>query len=196
MRLPRTLCPEKRRRFLQSVGDLFPPTVIGSAYRRRPSLPGISSVLNRNWRSGWGVISSIYQPLQADGSVHWLASREEIGRYFQGIVDGYRRDGCRSCRYEDLAVMPVGARGEKGQVTVWPANCPAYYEELELISKTKCQWEPEWTPMGCLGPARVRRDFSHTVEGYDGPVNKVLGKDRGTLFQTTHCRPPLCTHPM
>lgn len=50
-----------------------------------------------------------YQALQADGSVHWLASREEIGRYFQGIVDGYRRDGCRSCRYEDLAVMPVGA---------------------------------------------------------------------------------------
>lgn len=51
-----------------------------------------------------------YLAMNADGSSAVFASRQDIGHYFQGVLDEYRRSGCRSCRYVALDVLPLGAR--------------------------------------------------------------------------------------
>ena len=49
-----------------------------------------------------------YLAFHAPGSSQVFTSREDIASYFQRIVDGYRARGCRSCRYADLQVIPLG----------------------------------------------------------------------------------------
>lgn len=55
--------------------------------------------------------------LRGDGSVQCLQSRPEVERFFQAAVDSYRREGCRGIRFEDLDVVPMGARSVLGTVT-------------------------------------------------------------------------------
>lgn len=37
-----------------------------------------------------------------------FTTQSAIAEYFQGIVDEYHQKGCRSCRYEELEVVPLG----------------------------------------------------------------------------------------
>ena len=55
--------------------------------------------------------------LQADGSLGCLNSQADVARYFQAVVDGYRAQGCRACRYRDLEVTAIGARSALATVT-------------------------------------------------------------------------------
>ena len=58
-----------------------------------------------------------YVALRGDGSVGCLQSRADVERYFQAAVDGYYGEGCRSCRFKDLDVVPIGRRAALGTVT-------------------------------------------------------------------------------
>jgi hypothetical protein len=60
---------------------------------------------------------SPYLALHADGSIDCFHSAAEIAAYFQKIVDDYHRSGCRSCRYRELEVVPLGARSALATVT-------------------------------------------------------------------------------
>ena len=55
--------------------------------------------------------------LQADGSLGCLTSQADVARYFQALVDDYRAQGCRACRYRDLEVAAIGARSALATVT-------------------------------------------------------------------------------
>ena len=55
--------------------------------------------------------------LRGDGSIQSLQSRAEVERLFQSAVDSYHRDGCRSIRFKDLDVVPMGGRSVLGTVT-------------------------------------------------------------------------------
>jgi hypothetical protein len=55
--------------------------------------------------------------LRGDGSIQCLASRPDIGRFFQSAVDGCRRAGCRSIRFRNLEAIPIGGRSALGTVT-------------------------------------------------------------------------------
>ena len=59
-----------------------------------------------------GVIASRYLPpylaFHAPGSAQVFATGTDIAAYFQRILTDYHGRGCRSCRYEDLAVVPLG----------------------------------------------------------------------------------------
>jgi hypothetical protein len=55
--------------------------------------------------------------VRGDGSIRSLQSREEVERFFQGAVDGYRRDGCRDIRFTGLEVVPMGGQSVLGTVT-------------------------------------------------------------------------------
>jgi hypothetical protein len=39
-----------------------------------------------------------------------FASHAETSAYFQKVLDDYHARGCRSCRYADLEVVPLGSR--------------------------------------------------------------------------------------
>ncbi|MDM0107963.1 hypothetical protein QTH97_23650 [Variovorax sp. J22R24] len=49
-----------------------------------------------------------YAALHADGSVECFESPHAIAAYLQRVVDSYREKGCRSCRFCDLEVLPLG----------------------------------------------------------------------------------------
>lgn len=56
-------------------------------------------------------------PLRRDDSLAGLASRGNVERYYQAALDRYRRDGCASCRWSGLAVVPTSRRGLLAAVT-------------------------------------------------------------------------------
>lgn len=55
--------------------------------------------------------------LRDDGSVDRLDARDDIARFFQAALDGYRQAGCRRARFADLEVVPLGGRSAVGTVT-------------------------------------------------------------------------------
>jgi hypothetical protein len=60
---------------------------------------------------------SPYLALSADGKLTCFHSAAEIADYFQKVVDDYHRQGCRSCRYRNLEVLPLGSRSALATVT-------------------------------------------------------------------------------
>lgn len=70
-----------------------------------------------------------YLAFHAHGSAQVFMSRAEAGSYFQGIVDDYHAKGCRSCRYKDLTVVPLGRDCAIGTVT-WELLA----EDLSIVS--------------------------------------------------------------
>jgi hypothetical protein len=48
--------------------------------------------------------------MRGDGSIHCFQTRDEIARFFQGVADTYRQDGCHASRFGNLDVVPLGGR--------------------------------------------------------------------------------------
>lgn len=61
--------------------------------------------------------SSPYLAAHVDETLDCFTNHSEIARYFQGVLDDYHARGCRSCRYADLEVVPLGEAGVLGTVT-------------------------------------------------------------------------------
>ena len=55
--------------------------------------------------------------MRGDGSIHCFQSREEIARFFQGVVDTYRGEGAIGGTMHDLEVIAMGERGALATVT-------------------------------------------------------------------------------
>jgi hypothetical protein len=49
-----------------------------------------------------------YLAFHSDGSAEVFLSSADTADYFQRILDSYRDKGCRSCRYTDLDMFPLG----------------------------------------------------------------------------------------
>lgn len=48
--------------------------------------------------------------LRRDGSIVALGTPGDVEGYYQAALDRYRGEGCRSCRWDDLDVVPMGGR--------------------------------------------------------------------------------------
>ena len=55
--------------------------------------------------------------VRGDGSIHSFQSRDELKRFFQGVVDTYRGEGAKAGTMHDLAVVPIGERSALATVT-------------------------------------------------------------------------------
>ena len=55
--------------------------------------------------------------LRADGSLAALMTREDVIGYYRAAIEGYYRNGCRSCRWARLQVTPTGSRSMLAAVT-------------------------------------------------------------------------------
>ena len=49
-----------------------------------------------------------YLAFHSQGTAEVFSSGAEIASYFQRVLDAYHTKGCRSCRYDDLVVVPLG----------------------------------------------------------------------------------------
>lgn len=55
--------------------------------------------------------------LRADGSLVALSTGDDVVRYYRAALEGYHRNGCRSCRWANLQVTPTGSRSMLAAVT-------------------------------------------------------------------------------
>ena len=55
--------------------------------------------------------------MRGDGSIHSFQSREEIARFFQGVVDGYRAEGATGGTPHDIVAVAIGERSALATVT-------------------------------------------------------------------------------
>jgi hypothetical protein len=55
--------------------------------------------------------------LRADGSLVPLITQDDVIDYYRAAIEGYHRNGCRSCRWADLTVTTTGARSLLAAVT-------------------------------------------------------------------------------
>jgi len=58
-----------------------------------------------------------YLAFHTHASAQVFMSSAETGSYFQKIVDEYYAKGCRSCRYKDLTILPLGKDCALGTIT-------------------------------------------------------------------------------
>ena len=63
------------------------------------------------------LFAAPFVTLGRDGSLTGLSQQDYITRHYQAALDRYRRDGCRSCRWSDLSVAPMGCRAVLAAVT-------------------------------------------------------------------------------
>lgn len=57
------------------------------------------------------LFSHPYMVVYSDGSSTILESVEHTAQHFQKYLDGYKCKGSKSCHYEFLEVVPIGASG-------------------------------------------------------------------------------------
>ena len=55
--------------------------------------------------------------LRGDGSLVPLTTRDDVLKYYQAALDGYRQGGCVSCRWSDLELTGMGDRSALAAVT-------------------------------------------------------------------------------
>ena len=90
--------------------------------------------------------------LRGDGSIAVAQTRDEIARFFQGALDGYHRDGCRSARFTHLDVVPLGSRSALGTVT---------WELLGEDGRVVRQWRQSYTLVQVDGGWQVLVSIAH-----------------------------------
>lgn len=100
------------------------------------------------------VVAARYSPafiaVHADGSLENFTASADIARYFQRYLDRYYADGCRSCGYQALDVVPIGEACVLATVT---------WELFDGSGKLVSTWRESYTlaraPSGLLVFASV-----------------------------------------
>lgn len=92
--------------------------------------------------------------MHSDGSAGLFVETEEIGRYFQGVVGSYHQQGCRSCRYTNLEVVPLGERCALSTVT---------WELLREDGSVLIAWRESYNLLRGADGLRIFASVDHAV---------------------------------
>ncbi|MGL4285333.1 MAG: hypothetical protein ACRCVA_03255 [Phreatobacter sp.] len=95
-----------------------------------------------------------YVALHGDGSRDCFGSDAEIARYFQRVVSAYHDQGCRSCRYHDLVVTPLGRQSALASVT---------WELLSAEGVVMSAWRESYNLCRSGGGFRVFASVDHVA---------------------------------
>ena len=95
-----------------------------------------------------------YLAFHAHGSTDLFGSHAEIAEYFQRIVDAYYADGCRSCRYADMQVFPLGQECAIGTVT---------WQLLSETSSVLTAWRESYNLFLVAGEFQVFTSTDHVT---------------------------------
>jgi hypothetical protein len=97
-----------------------------------------------------------YLAVKADGRSALYATQGEVGRYFQHIVDGYHQQGCRSCRYLDLALTEFSPHSLLASVT---------WELLLEGGQVHSRWRESYTLVSGPEGWRIVASMDHAFVG-------------------------------
>ncbi len=93
-----------------------------------------------------------YLALHANGSIDCFGVHADIAKCFQDVVDGYHARGCRSCRYRDLEVVPLGRQSVLATVT---------WDLLKADETLLATWRESYTLTYMGGSLRVIVSVDH-----------------------------------
>ena len=112
------------------------------------------------WKFDGDEIAKLYciptVTVRGDGSVHCLQSREELARFFQGVVDTYRGEGAQSGTMHDLEVVPIGERSALATVT---------WKNLRPDGSVARQWRQSYNVVRFAEGWRILASTGHAAPG-------------------------------
>ena len=104
-----------------------------------------------------------YLAVRADGSSEVFLTRESIARYFEKVLDGYHRRGCRSCRHKALEIVPAGSAAVFATVT---------WELLNQNASIVTTWRESYNLVrsgeGLKACASMDHAIQSPAEGFEG----------------------------
>ncbi|MBB2495981.1 hypothetical protein [Aquipseudomonas ullengensis] len=95
-----------------------------------------------------------YLALSAEGTLKSFTTQEQIGEYFHGIVAQYHSQGCRACRFNTLAVTPLGSNSALASIT---------WELLGSDDSVISAWRESYTLMRTPDGLRVFASIDHAL---------------------------------
>jgi hypothetical protein len=93
-----------------------------------------------------------YTSLNAAGIHQVFDTQEQIGTYFQGFLSKYHEQGCRSCRFTDLEVVPLGQKSALASVT---------WELLRSDHSVASTWRESYNLTRSSGEFRIYASTDH-----------------------------------
>ncbi len=93
-----------------------------------------------------------YLSLSAEGTLRQFATQEQIGEYFHNIVAQYHNQGCRACRFNTLAVTPLGSNSALASIT---------WELLRSDDSVVSSWRESYTLMRTPDGLRIFTSIDH-----------------------------------
>lgn len=95
-----------------------------------------------------------YVALQSTGAIECFSERSQVAQYFQRVVSAYHVEGCRSCRYKELTVEPLGRQCMLGTVT---------WELLKDDQTVLSSWRESYNLVHVGGELRVFASVDHVL---------------------------------
>lgn len=93
-----------------------------------------------------------YTSLNADGMLKVFGTKEQISQYFQGFLNKYREQGCCSCRFKELQVVPLGQKSVLASVT---------WELLRNDCSVASSWRESYNLTSASGKFRIYASTDH-----------------------------------
>ncbi|MEY4561704.1 MAG: hypothetical protein RLZZ618_981 [Pseudomonadota bacterium] len=95
-----------------------------------------------------------YMAVHVDRPTGLFVEHDDIGRYFQDIVDNYHQQGCRSCRYMDLEAAALGRDGMVATVS---------WDLLREDGSVLSHWRESYTLHRAGGKWRIFASVDHAA---------------------------------
>lgn len=95
-----------------------------------------------------------YLALNGEGALTLLPTQADIASYFQTVLDNYFAQGCRSCRYLELDVLPIGSQSVMSTVT---------WELLDQDGKVLSNWRESYNFMRTENSLRIFSSIDHAA---------------------------------
>ena len=93
-----------------------------------------------------------YTSLNAEGMHQLFGTQEQIGQYFQGFLNKYHEQGCRSCRFKAMEVVPLGQKSALASVT---------WELLRNDHSVASTWRESYNLTRASGELRIYASTDH-----------------------------------
>jgi hypothetical protein len=93
-----------------------------------------------------------YLALHSDGTRDLCPTMNDSARYFQGIVDGYREQGAKTCSYKEMDVVAIG-RGHVLATVTWQLH--------DSAGGVVSEWRESYTLASNAGEYRITTSIDH-----------------------------------
>ena len=93
-----------------------------------------------------------YLALSGQGQARVFADTQQISEYFQQVLDGYFRQGCRACRFRELQAQALGSSNLFASLT---------WELTDQAGHVLLSWRESYTLSRTAAGLRIHSSTDH-----------------------------------